>query len=131
MNKRPFLYFAIFAAVCIVAIPVWAVSKEGSGESVEVPVAADDEEGKEIFAGNCGACHTLSAAGTDGVVGPNLDELLGTTPDVEANKGRVETAVIEGLGGRMPAGILQEQDAALVAEFVAENVDYVSEPTAP
>ena len=31
---------------------------------------------KEIFATNCGTCHTLAAAGTDGVVGPNLDQLL-------------------------------------------------------
>ena len=34
---------------------------------------------------NCGSCHTLYKAGTDGVVGPNLDELLAppspTPPD--------------------------------------------------
>ena len=29
-----------------------------------------------MFATNCGTCHTLAAAGTDGVVGPDLDELL-------------------------------------------------------
>jgi mono/diheme cytochrome c family protein len=129
MQKKPFVIFGLFAAICIVAIPAWSLSKEGSGGSVEAPVAAADEEGKEMFATNCGPCHTLEAAGTDGVVGPDLDELLGTTPDVNANSGRVETAITEGIEGRMPAGILQGADAKQVAEFVAANVDYVSEPT--
>jgi mono/diheme cytochrome c family protein len=128
MGKRPFVIFGVFAAICIVAIPLWAVSKEGSGASVEQPVAAADEEDKELFAGNCGPCHTLEAAGTDGVVGPNLDELLGTTPDIGANTSRVETAVLKGIEGRMPAGILQGDDAERVAQFVSENVDYVSDP---
>lgn len=36
----------------------------------------------EFFATNCGGCHTLSAAGTTGTVGPNLDDVLpGQTPD--------------------------------------------------
>jgi mono/diheme cytochrome c family protein len=36
----------------------------------------DAASGKTLFAGNgCGACHTLKAAGTTGVVGPSLDKL--------------------------------------------------------
>ena len=36
----------------------------------------------EFFATNCGGCHTLSAAGTTGTIGPNLDEVLsGQSPD--------------------------------------------------
>jgi mono/diheme cytochrome c family protein len=30
----------------------------------------------EFFATNCGGCHTLSAAGTAGTIGPNLDDVL-------------------------------------------------------
>jgi cytochrome c1 len=30
----------------------------------------------QFFATNCGGCHTLSAAGTTGNVGPNLDQAL-------------------------------------------------------
>jgi mono/diheme cytochrome c family protein len=30
----------------------------------------------EFFATNCGGCHTLSAAGTTGTIGPNLDDVL-------------------------------------------------------
>ena len=42
---------------------------------------------------NCGACHTLAEAGTDGVIGPNLDELLAppsaSAPDPATIKPRV------------------------------------------
>ena len=34
-------------------------------------------KGKEIFleAGNCAACHTLSDAGSNAMIGPNLNEI--------------------------------------------------------
>jgi hypothetical protein len=32
-------------------------------------------DGKKVFTSNCGGCHTLAAAGTNGSVGPNLDDL--------------------------------------------------------
>ena len=31
--------------------------------------------GKTVFASTCGSCHTLAAAGTHGMVGPNLDQV--------------------------------------------------------
>ena len=31
--------------------------------------------GAQVFKSNCGSCHTLSAAGTSGQVGPNLDNV--------------------------------------------------------
>jgi cytochrome c oxidase subunit 2 len=33
-------------------------------------------QGKELFTQQCGSCHTLADAGTEGEVGPNLDEAL-------------------------------------------------------
>jgi mono/diheme cytochrome c family protein len=51
-------------------------------------------------------------------VGPNLDDLLGQgTP--EANLTRVQNAIENGFEGRMPAGILQGEDAETVADFVS------------
>ena len=32
------------------------------------------KKGKVVFAANCGACHTLKAAGALGNIGPNLDK---------------------------------------------------------
>jgi mono/diheme cytochrome c family protein len=41
------------------------------------PAKGDPAAGKQVFAAQgCGACHTFSAAGTNGTVGPNLDEAL-------------------------------------------------------
>jgi mono/diheme cytochrome c family protein len=73
------------------------------------------EEGAEVFAANCGSCHTLKAAGTSGEVGPNLDEL---EPDLAT----VEHQVVNG-GGGMPAfgneGILNAKEIKAVATYVS------------
>jgi cytochrome c6 len=122
LNKSSIVIFGVFALIFVVAIPFIAISKEGQGDSAEVTVASSDEEAKELFQTNCGSCHTLAAAGTDGVVGPNLDELLGAgSPDPEANTERVLTAIDNGVEGRMPAGILGGEQAEQVADFVARN----------
>ena len=68
MSKRPFVIFGIFAVICLVALPFWALAKDGSSDaSPEGSVPAADQQGLELFQINCGACHTLAAAGTDGV----------------------------------------------------------------
>jgi mono/diheme cytochrome c family protein len=118
MSKKPFVLFAIFAALFVVAIPVWAINKEGSESASPEKVAASDQNAKQLFQTNCGSCHTLARAGTDGIVGPDLDDLLGGgTP--EANKQRVTNAIDNGISGRMPAKILQGQDEQTVADFVS------------
>jgi mono/diheme cytochrome c family protein len=110
--------FGIVAVLFGLLVPYWAISKEGEEEASPEKVAAADEEAKELFQTNCGACHTLARAGTDGIVGPDLDDVLGQgTP--ESNRQRVATAIENGIQGRMPAGILQGEDAKLVADFVA------------
>ncbi len=124
MSKRPFVIFGLFAAICLLAIPIIALGKEGGDGAGTVQVASADQDAQKLFDTNCGACHTLAAAGTDGVVGPNLDELLVPTAvnsaeQVEGNSTRVMRAVICGLQGRMPRGILEPAEAAEVSKFVA------------
>lgn len=128
MSKAPFIIFGLFAAIFVLVIPFVALSKEGAGSAAPVEVPSKDEDAKDLFATNCGPCHTLLAAGADGVVGPDLDEFLGVTPDVDANADRVLSAVEDGRSGRMPAGILSGPQAEEVAEFVARYVRYTSEP---
>jgi cbb3-type cytochrome c oxidase subunit III len=36
--------------------------------------SADKTRGEKLFVSQCGQCHTLAAAGTNGVIGPNLDD---------------------------------------------------------
>lgn len=74
-------------------------------------------DGAEIFAqAGCGSCHTLAAAGSNGAVGPNLDE---TKPSLEL----VIDRVTNGMGG-MPsfADKLSEEQIQAVAEYVAQSV---------
>jgi mono/diheme cytochrome c family protein len=130
MSKRPLVIFGIFAAICLLALPAWALTKKGGSDASNgSSVPASNQQGLQLFQINCGACHTLAAAGTDGQVGPNLDELLASGPKsasaVKGNQARVLQAVQDGIAGRMPKGILQAAQAKLVAQFVADNVAYI------
>ena len=69
-------------------------------------------EGKQLFTDTCGGCHTLADAGTDGQVGPVLDE-------VRPDKDRV-LAAIESGPGTMPPNLLEGEQADAVATYVSE-----------
>ena len=129
MSKRPFVIFGILAVICLVGLPFWALSGEGSSDaSPEGSVPSSDQQGLELFQINCGACHTLAAAGTDGVIGPDLDARFGTGPKSQLQQSTYSTVlstIENGLGGRMPKGILQGAQAKAVAQFVADNVQYI------
>lgn len=72
--------------------------------------------GAELFASNCGSCHTLEAAGTSGTTGPDLDSLA---PDEAQVLAAIENG---GAGsGAMPANIVTGADAQEVAAFVASS----------
>ena len=75
----------------------------------------DAAAGKEIFVANCGSCHTLEEAGTNGNIGPVLD-------DVSVDFDGVVQQVTNG-GGGMPAfqGTLSEQQIQDVAAFVVAS----------
>jgi mono/diheme cytochrome c family protein len=124
VSKRPFVLFGIFAALCLLVLPFFALGKEGDQEAALVKVEPQDQDAKALFADNCGACHTLAAAGTDGVVGPDLDDILVTSGSNSAEQydgiyGRVLQAVTCGREGRMPKGIVLGGEAQEVASFVA------------
>ena len=72
--------------------------------------------GKAVFASQgCGGCHTLSAAGSGGTVGPNLDD---AKPDTEL----VVTRVTKGMGPMPPFGeSLSDQQIADVAAYVVQS----------
>ena len=76
-------------------------------------------KGKEVFleSGNCAACHTLSDAGSNAMVGPNLNEIR---PDIQ----RIIMAVRNGIGV-MPAmeGILSDEEIETVAHYVSISAE--------
>jgi mono/diheme cytochrome c family protein len=123
LSNGKLVIFGVVAVLFGLLLPYWAISKEGGEEASPEKVAASDQEAKELFQANCGACHTLARAGTDGIIGPDLDDVLGQgTP--ETNRERVLAAIAEGFNspgfqGYMPARIVQGEDAELVGDFVA------------
>jgi mono/diheme cytochrome c family protein len=135
MSKRTFIVFGLLVIVLAVVIPWLIFNSKGDAENGDQKVASDLKSGQSLFQTNCGTCHTLYAAGTDGNYGPNLDELLapqgppeGNTEKereeaVEAVEGRVLNAVENGVNsstpGRMPGGILNQTQAKEVSNFVA------------
>ena len=68
--------FGIVVLLLGVGVPAWALTEEGSEDASPENVPSNLQQGKDLFVTNCGACHTLAEAGTDGVIGPNLDDLL-------------------------------------------------------
>ena len=134
MSKRTFIVFGLLIVVLAVLIPWLAFRSKGDAETGDQQVAAHLKSGQELFQINCGTCHALYAAGTDGNYGPNLDELLapqglpsgkGAEKTIEGVEGRVLNAIKEGVDGstpgRMPGGILNDDQAEEVAEFVANT----------
>jgi len=135
MSKRTFIVFGLLILVLAVVIPWLAFRSKGDAETGDQQVAANLKSGQSLFQTNCGTCHALYAAGTDGNYGPNLDELLApagppTGPSaaatIKATEGRVLNAVEVGIDGsttpgRMPGGILNEEQSEEVAEFVART----------
>lgn len=83
----------------------------GGGGGGDAQLAA---QGKQLFQQNCGTCHTLADAGTNGKIGPPLDSLK---PDEQVVLGAIKNG---GTGsGTMPANIVTGQDAEAVSAYVA------------
>jgi mono/diheme cytochrome c family protein len=70
---------------------------------------------KALFTSNCAGCHTFAAAGTNGKVGPNLDQ-ISLTAD------RIAEQIRNGGGGMPPfEGQLTDEQIQALAKFVFEN----------
>jgi cbb3-type cytochrome c oxidase subunit III len=97
----------------------------------------DTQSGQQLFTQSCGTCHTLSAAGTSGAIGPNLDNAFAADVKEGYPQSVIENVVLDQirLGSGpiatyttnkkftpqtpMPAHILKGQDALDVAAYVA------------
>jgi mono/diheme cytochrome c family protein len=104
------------------------------GEWAGVPGAKPPEveggPGAQVFANNgCGGCHTLAAAGSSGVTGPDLDEAL---PDQSAEE--IEEDIVDPNAKITPgyqANIMpQEFGETLSEEELEQLVEYLQESVA-
>tara|TARA_B100000029_G_scaffold193396_1_gene191499 strand:+ start:1343 stop:1648 length:306 start_codon:yes stop_codon:yes gene_type:complete len=75
--------------------------------------------GQEVYnnKAQCGVCHTLQAAGSEGQIGPNLDKIK---PSID----QIIYVVKNGIGA-MPAweGILTQEEIEAVALFIFNNTN--------
>jgi len=135
MSKKPFVIFGLVLILLAVIVPAWVFLKEGDPDQGRLEVPAHLETGQSLFQTNCGNCHTLYAAGTEGDFGPNLDQRLAPagTPTGEGSEGQIDatrtqvlSAIHNGLDdptvpGQMPADIVVGSVAEEVADFVANT----------
>lgn len=115
-------------SLLVLALLAVAAFASGCGsQGVSVPQNTIAGEGAQIFAENCGGCHTISYAGTHGskpkgetntkdrTNGPNFDQRKETYDSVI-------TAIRQGgfSGAIMPGNIVTGDDAQAVAIFLAK-----------
>lgn len=85
----------------------------------------DPEAGKELFAANgCGGCHTFSAAGSSGTIGPNLDEPPGGNDPEYIRRSIVEPNAEAAEGyqtGVMPENDLSVEQANDLVAFLTQS----------
>ena len=101
----------------------------------------DTQSGQLLFTQSCGTCHALSAAGTSGTIGPDLDNAFAASVKEGYPQSVIENVVLDQirlgsgpgpiatysngkLGNfkvqtQMPANIVKGQDALDVAAYVA------------
>jgi mono/diheme cytochrome c family protein len=120
----------------------------GTGGIASAGKQPDLHSGQQLFTSNCGACHTLAAAGTSSTIGPNLDNSFAmvrqegypdnTIENVVLDQIRLGSGIIakyttpkyfvehclpprgaKCLETQMPANIVTGQDAIDVAAYVA------------
>jgi mono/diheme cytochrome c family protein len=132
MSRKTFVVFGLVVVVLVALIPWLVFRSDGDAARGAQQVPSELKEGQTLFQTNCGTCHTLYAAGTDGNYAPDLDELLAPNgpPQDEATAKGIEERVLNALEngvdssttpGRMPAGILSGAQAEEVAKFVGHT----------
>jgi mono/diheme cytochrome c family protein len=73
-------------------------------------VVGDAKAGKALFSTTCAACHTLSAAGAVGTIGPNLDKVSNALTE-----GQIITAITKGGAAIMTKAALAGYQTHMVA----------------
>ncbi len=90
---------------------------------------ADIATGKQLFSEKCGSCHTMNDAGTQGVVGPNLDDAFGyarsqefdssTFFEVTLHQMRIPAPPMQNSTNQGTKDYLSEEEAVAIASYVA------------
>ncbi|NBJ68543.1 MULTISPECIES: cytochrome c550 [Clostridia] len=124
MKRNPVIPYALIAILGILAVIVISVvglgqrddiqqAAEGGGEKTEESQegeTADDPEA--IYETNCASCH---GGDLSGGMGPDLTQV-----GSKLSKDEIQNIIINGQG-QMPAGMANEAEAQVLAEWLAEK----------
>jgi mono/diheme cytochrome c family protein len=129
----------VVRGIALAATLAGALLSAGCGTGGLASKNADASHGKELFVQKCGSCHTLAAAGTQGKIGPNLDDAFAGARREKFKESTIRnivhgqilfpvanpSGVIKGPDGKeqpvqgMPAKLVTGDDAQDVAAYVA------------
>src|SRR2546423_3676224 len=115
---------------------IWAIATIAAATAIvgltgcNLGPKANLDKGQQLFTQKCGSCHTLTGAGTNGDVGPNLDyafkQARASGMDQDTIKGVVSYQIAEARPAPtqatdvyMPRDLVTGQDADNVAAYVA------------
>lgn len=102
---------ATFIAILLIAL-LMPVSTSRTAIADEAKLALGRQVFLERAEPKCGICHTLADAGSQGEIGPSLDEMK---PDAL----RVKEAVVNGLGVMPAFDNLSQEEIDAVAHYVS------------
>jgi cbb3-type cytochrome c oxidase subunit III len=94
----------------------------GCGTGGKATGHADQSNGQKLFQAKCAGCHTLAAAGSQGTVGPNLDDAFRADRQQGFKESTIQNVVLVQIrqpSPPMPKNLVKGQDAQDVAAFVA------------
>ena len=94
----------------------------GCGTGGGASGTADQTNGQKQFQSKCAGCHTLAAAGSQGTVGPNLDDAFRADKQQGFKDSTIRDVVLVQIrqpSPPMPASLVKGQDAQDVAAYVA------------
>ena len=95
-----------------------------------LPQSGDTGQGQRLFVQSCGSCHTLADAGTQGRIGPNLDEAFGPGRQQGFKASTIRAIVYDQIKypsppdvsprvPAMPANLVKGDEVDAVASYVA------------
>jgi len=94
----------------------------GCGTGGKAASNADQATGQKLFQAKCGGCHTLAAAGSQGTVGPNLDDAFRADKQQKFKESTIQNVVLLQIrqpSPPMPANLVKGEGAQDVAAYVA------------
>jgi mono/diheme cytochrome c family protein len=109
----------------LMALPVLALALTAAGcgtGGIAHKHGNDLTAGKKLFIQECGSCHTLADAGTQGKIGPDLDEAFKYDREQGFAESSIQNVVLDQIRIAelpMPANLVTGQDAQNVAAYVA------------